>query len=56
MGTQWAGPPETRRAREADRLTGTFDAVLDRALAKAQDDRQQSAGQLVREARAALAG
>jgi serine/threonine protein kinase len=37
------------------RVPAAFDAVLDRALAKAQDDRQQSAGQLVREARAALA-
>jgi serine/threonine protein kinase len=38
------------------RVPAAFDAVLERALAKAQDDRQQSAGQLVREARAALAG
>jgi hypothetical protein len=37
------------------RVPAAFDAVLDRALAKAQDDRQQSAGQLVREAGAALA-
>ena len=37
------------------RVPAAFDAVLERALAKAQDDRQQSAGQLVREARAALA-
>jgi DNA-binding NarL/FixJ family response regulator len=38
------------------RLPAALDPVLARALAKAPDDRQQSAGELAREARAALRG
>ena len=38
------------------RLPAALDAVLARALEKAPDDRQQSAGELARDARAAVAG
>jgi serine/threonine protein kinase len=38
------------------RLPTGLDAVIGRALAKAPDDRQQSAGELAREAQAALVG
>ena len=48
-------PPPARDVRRAARAARRSTPSLERALAKAQDDRQQSAGQLVREARAALA-
>jgi serine/threonine-protein kinase len=54
----WAHVHETPPAVSSiePRLPAALDPVLARALAKAPDDRQQSAGQLAREAQAALAG
>jgi serine/threonine protein kinase len=54
----WAHVHEAAPAVSAiePRVPAALDPVLARALAKAPDDRQQSAGQLAREARAAVAG
>jgi DNA-binding NarL/FixJ family response regulator len=54
----WAHVHETAPAVSAiePRVPAALDPVLARALAKAPDDRQQSAGELARDARAAVAG
>lgn len=58
LATLWAhvhDPPPKLRSIRPD-LPGGLEQVVDRALAKDPDERQQSAGELAREAGAALAG